>query len=101
MTAGPLFGTSFPSAFESHTFGPFELLFIRKDHLFVPNIDDMYSKDFGTYVDCKSFDDIPEGIVRPGHFRGVATIVTKLFNIIQPNNAYFGQKDAGKPRFPR
>mmetsp|Transcript_8342 Transcript_8342/g.20599 ORF Transcript_8342/g.20599 Transcript_8342/m.20599 type:complete len:334 (-) Transcript_8342:107-1108(-) len=66
------------------------------DHLFVPNIDDMYSKDFGTYVDCKSFDDIPEGIVRPGHFRGVATIVTKLFNIIQPNNAYFGQKDAGQ-----
>lgn len=66
------------------------------DHLFVPKLDDMYSKDFGTYVDCKSFDDIPETVVRPGHFRGVATIVTKLFNIVQPTNAYFGQKDAGQ-----
>jgi len=65
------------------------------DHLFVPNIEDMYGKNFGTYIDCQSFDDIPESIARPGHFRGVATIVTKLFNIIQPTNAYFGQKDAG------
>lgn len=66
------------------------------DHLFVPNMDDMYGENFGTFVDCKSFDDIPEGMVRPGHFRGVATIVTKLFNIVRPTNAYFGQKDAGQ-----
>ncbi|VEU37692.1 unnamed protein product [Pseudo-nitzschia multistriata] len=66
------------------------------DHMFVPKLEDMYTKDFATYVECKSFDDIPESIVRPGHFRGVATIVTKLFNIVKPTNAYFGQKDAGQ-----
>ena len=67
--------------------------------MFVPKLEDMYTKDFATYVECKSFDDIPESIVRPGHFRGVATIVTKLFNIVKPTNAYFGQKDAGKAFF--
>mmetsp|Transcript_3715 Transcript_3715/g.8868 ORF Transcript_3715/g.8868 Transcript_3715/m.8868 type:complete len:296 (-) Transcript_3715:231-1118(-) len=66
------------------------------NHLFVPNIESMYGKNYATYIDCQSFDDIPESIVRPGHFRGVATIVTKLFNIVQPTNAYFGQKDAGQ-----
>jgi len=44
----------------------------------------------------QGFDDIAEGRSRPGHFRGVATIVTKLLNIIQPTNAYFGQKDAAQ-----
>ena len=64
--------------------------------MFVPDTEDMYGNNFGTYVDCKCFDDIPENIARPGHFRGVATIVTKLFNIVQPTNAYFGRKDTGK-----
>ena len=56
----------------------------------------MYRKNHVTYVDPVGFDDIPEGRARPGHFRGVATIVTKLFNIVRPTNAYFGQKDAAQ-----
>jgi pantoate--beta-alanine ligase len=64
--------------------------------VFAPTIDEMYGKNHVTYVDPEGFDNIPEGRSRPGHFRGVATIVTKLFNIIQPTNAYFGQKDAAQ-----
>lgn len=56
----------------------------------------MYGKNHVTFVTPEGFDDIPEGRARPGHFRGVATIVTKLFNIVQPTNAYFGQKDAAQ-----
>jgi pantoate--beta-alanine ligase len=64
------------------------------DHLFAPS--EMYGKDHVCYVEPQGFDDIAEGQARPGHFRGVATIVNKLFNIIQPTNAYFGQKDAAQ-----
>lgn len=56
----------------------------------------MYGKNHVTYVTPNGFDEIAEGRARPGHFQGVATIVTKLFNIIQPTNAYFGQKDAAQ-----
>jgi len=66
------------------------------DHLFAPNKELMYGKNHMTFVDPIGFDDIPEGVSRPGHFRGVATVVTKLFNIVQPTNAYFGQKDAAQ-----
>jgi pantoate--beta-alanine ligase len=64
--------------------------------VFSPTITEMYGKNHVTYVDPEGFDDISEGHARPGHFRGVATVVTKLFNIIQPTNAYFGQKDAAQ-----
>ena len=46
------------------------------------------------YVDPSGFDELPEGVARPGFFRGVATVVTKLLNVVQPDRAYFGQKDA-------
>jgi len=67
------------------------------DHLFAPPSNEiMYGAKHITYVDPQGFDDIPEGIERPGFFRGVATIVTKLFNIVNPTRAYFGQKDAAQ-----
>ena len=71
-------------------------LYGLQDHLFAPEADSMYGKYHVTYVDPTGFDDIAEGRSRPGHFRGVATVVTKLFNIVQPTNAYFGQKDAAQ-----
>eukprot|EP00978_Attheya_sp_CCMP212_P002122 scaffold4363_cov37-Attheya_sp.AAC.1 len=75
----------------------FELLSdMGVDHLFAPDHDMMFGENFATYVDPTGFDDIAEGVSRPGHFRGVATVVTKLFNIIQPTHAYFGQKDAAQ-----
>jgi len=66
------------------------------DHLFTPSNDIMYCPHHVTYINPKGFDQIAEGISRPGHFGGVATVVAKLFNIIQPTNAYFGQKDAAQ-----
>jgi len=54
----------------------------------------MYHPDFSTFVDMQGLTDSLCGKSRPGHFRGVCTVVTKLFNIVQPDRAYFGQKDA-------
>lgn len=64
------------------------------DHLFCPT--EMYGSNHRCFVDPVGFDDLREGRARPGHFRGVATIVTKLLNIVKPTNAYFGQKDAAQ-----
>jgi pantoate--beta-alanine ligase len=64
------------------------------DIVFVPSDDQMYSTEFSTWVDVENVSERLEGASRPGHFRGVATVVAKLFNIIQPSKAYFGQKDA-------
>lgn len=64
------------------------------DYLFCPT--EMYNQHHCCYVEPVGFDDLREGQARPGHFRGVATVVTKLFNIVQPTNAYFGQKDAAQ-----
>ncbi|HMN82189.1 MAG TPA: pantoate--beta-alanine ligase [Burkholderiaceae bacterium] len=63
------------------------------DLLFAPTVDVMYPKPTQTFVDVPGLGGLLEGGVRPGHFRGVATVVTKLFNIVQPDNAYFGEKD--------
>jgi pantoate--beta-alanine ligase len=64
------------------------------DVVFAPSTDEMYPPGFQTWVDVVELGSILEGVVRPGHFRGVATIVLKLFSIVGPDRAYFGQKDA-------
>jgi pantoate--beta-alanine ligase len=64
------------------------------DIVFVPSDDEMYPPKFGSWVDVEKVTERLEGTSRPGHFRGVATVVAKLFNIVQPTRAYFGQKDA-------
>ncbi len=64
------------------------------DYIFHPSIGDMYPEGYATYVDVENITETLEGEWRPGHFRGVTTIVLKLFQITQPDNAYFGQKDA-------
>jgi len=64
------------------------------DIVFVPSDDDMYPAEFSSWVDVEKVTERLEGVSRPGHFRGVATVVAKLFNIVQPSRAYFGQKDA-------
>lgn len=66
------------------------------DLVFFPSADEMYSPHHRCYVDPEGFDDLVEGRCRKGHFRGVATVVTKLFNIVQPTHAFFGQKDAAQ-----
>jgi pantoate--beta-alanine ligase len=64
------------------------------DIVFVPSDDEMYPPGFSSWVDVEKVAERLEGVSRPGHFRGVATVVAKLFNIVQPTRAYFGQKDA-------
>jgi len=63
------------------------------DFLFAPGVSDMYPRPMETVVDLPKLGSELEGAVRPGHFAGVATVVTKLFNIVQPDRAYFGEKD--------
>ncbi len=66
----------------------------KVDLVFTPTPTEMYPPGYQTYVDVGEVAKPLEGASRPGHFRGVATVVTKLFNILQPTRAYFGQKDA-------
>lgn len=63
------------------------------DYIFYPSVEDMYPEGYETYVDLERLPNHLCGLSRPGHFRGVATVVAKLFNIVQPDKAYFGQKD--------
>lgn len=64
------------------------------DFVFCPNCEDMYPDDYKTFVTVEELSTFLCGATRPGHFRGVTTVVSKLFNIVQPDSAYFGQKDA-------
>jgi pantoate--beta-alanine ligase len=66
---------------------------IGVDALFMPRAADIYGPDFQTYVDVEKVAGPLCGASRPGHFRGVATVVLKLFNIVSPDAAYFGRKD--------
>lgn len=63
------------------------------DAVFLPTADQMYPRGFSTWVNESKLSDHLCGQSRPGHFKGVGTVVVKLFNIIQPNKAYFGAKD--------
>ncbi|MBX2991857.1 MAG: pantoate--beta-alanine ligase [Bacteroidetes bacterium] len=64
------------------------------DYLFAPETSQIYPTGYSTYVNVEGITDVLEGKSRPGHFRGVATVVTKLLNLTKPHIAVFGQKDA-------
>lgn len=64
------------------------------DLIFAPSLEEMYPPGFSTVVDVGPIGERLEGARRLGHFRGVATVVARLFNLVQPQRAYFGQKDA-------
>ncbi len=66
----------------------------RVDVVFAPSVEEMYPPGFNSWIDVEGVTERLEGASRPGHFRGVATVVHKLFSIIRPNVSYFGQKDA-------
>ena len=66
------------------------------DLLFAPSAQEMYPDGSGTFVEVGGLSDRLDGASRPGHFRGVATVVAKLFNIFTPEHAFFGQKDAAQ-----
>jgi pantoate--beta-alanine ligase len=64
------------------------------DYIFAPTPEEIYPKNFSTYIAVEGLSEQLEGTSRPGHFRGVATVVTVLLNIVRPDFAFFGQKDA-------
>ena len=64
------------------------------DLVWLPSVDDMYPENFQTWVIVERLTTFLEGVYRPSHFQGVTTVVSKLFNAIRPDRAYFGQKDA-------
>jgi pantoate--beta-alanine ligase len=63
------------------------------DFVFAPSVEEMYPRQIVTHIEVEGLSVRMEGERRPGHFRGVATVVGKLFNIVQPDRAYFGEKD--------
>jgi pantoate--beta-alanine ligase len=64
------------------------------DLVWIPTAESMYPQGYQTWVEVEEMTNPLEGAMRPGHFKGVTTVVAKLFNAVQPHNAYFGQKDA-------
>jgi pantoate--beta-alanine ligase len=64
------------------------------DVVFAPSAEELYPPGFQTWVEVEELGAVLEGVHRPGHFKGVATVCCKLFNIVRPERAYFGQKDA-------
>src|SRR5579864_4170322 len=68
----------------------------KVDFAFIPSVEEMYPKDAGTWVTVEGLSEKLDGRSRPGHFRGVTTVVAKLFNIVQPDLAFFGQKDGAQ-----
>lgn len=85
----------YPRAFESDSE---KLKQTGVDALFAPEAAEIYPRDFSTYVQVEGLSERLEGRSRPGHFRGVATVVMKLLQIMQPHRAYFGRKDAQQAR---
>jgi pantoate--beta-alanine ligase len=73
----------------------------RADLVFAPPVEEVYPPGFCTFVEVTGLQDVLCGRSRPGHFRGVATVVLKLLNLVQPDVAYFGQKDAQQVRIIR
>ena len=73
-----------------------DLAMLEKERVgivFMPGAEEMYPPRCSTWVEVEKVTERLEGAIRPGHFRGVATVVAKLFNIVEPTRAYFGQKD--------
>ncbi|MFH1018969.1 MAG: pantoate--beta-alanine ligase [Pseudomonadota bacterium] len=70
----------------------------KVDYLYAPSKEDIYAPGSSTYVDETELSQVMCGAFRPGHFRGVCTVVFRLFQIVQPDRAYFGQKDAQQLR---
>jgi pantoate--beta-alanine ligase len=66
------------------------------DYVFAPSVEEMYPQGASTWVTVEGITDRLDGRSRPGHFRGVSTVVAKLFHIVQPDLAFFGQKDAAQ-----
>jgi len=66
------------------------------DYIFFPAVEEIYAKDSATWVTVEGQTDKLDGRSRPGHFRGVSTVVARLFNIVRPDLAYFGQKDGAQ-----
>jgi len=85
----------YPRAFEADVE---KLTAAGVDAVFAPEPEEMYPAGFGTHVNVEGISERLEGRSRPGHFRGVATVVMKLLQIVQPHRAYFGRKDAQQAR---